>query len=192
MTHLDPSDRAPSTTSPAGTGPDVSPTPRTSEPHLSPEERAAARARRRRTRRLRWIAAGVAWVVVVVVVLSLVTASIIHFSRVAHPVQHFADPLTLNSGGWPTRNGCSFHDGAYHVVPLGTRFGEVCFSPAGGYRDFDLHVTARLDSGPADAGYGLAFRAVDGGDFYAFEVSAAGLARLVIAGRGTVNPLSPE
>jgi hypothetical protein len=119
------------------------------------------------------------------------TAIIWHYSLIPHGVQNFTDPLTLNSEGWPSRGACTFHDGAYHIAPINNGDGVTCFSPAGGYSDFDLQVTAQVVSGSPDVGYGLAFRGVDSGDEYIFEVTTAGAARVDLVSVGTITPLSP-
>lgn len=172
-------------------GSSSSPSPRTNWTRLSPEERAAARARRRRRRRLTWIGLGVAWVAAVVAAVLIYTNTIGHFSLISQGVQHFTDPLISNARGWPNRDACTFHDGAYHIAPVNNGEGVTCFSPAGGYTNFDLHVTAQVVSGSPDAGYGLAFRAADGGDEYEFEVTTNGLARMDVVILARITPLSP-
>jgi hypothetical protein len=160
-------------------------------PQLTHAERVAARARRRLRRRLTWAGGILAWLAVVVVAVLIYTTSLGSVSRIAHGIPNFTDPLTSNANGWPNHGACTFHDDAYHIVPINLSEGVTCYSPAGGYQDLDLRVTAELVSGPLDGFYGLAFRAIDGGDTYVFAVSGDGYAAVDINMTGTISQLSP-
>ena len=191
MNPLDSGDKPPSGTTPASGEGFASSAPSATRWRLSSEERAAARARRRRRRRLTWIGLGVAWVAAVVAAVLVYTNTIGHFSLISQGVQHFTDPLSSNARGWPNRDACTFHDGAYHIAPVNNGEGVTCFSPAGGYTNFDLHVIAQVVSGSPDAGYGLAFRAADSEPEYILEVTAAGQTRMDVVILGSITPLSP-
>jgi hypothetical protein len=199
MNPLDSGDKLPSAATSAS-GEDVaSGAPSATTWRLSPEERAAARTRRRRRRRLTWIGLGVAWVAAVVAVLAIFMVTLGHFSLLSHGVQHFTDPLANDAQGWPNQGACTFHDGAYHFAPVNNGEGVTCFSPAGGYANFDLRVTAQVVSGSPDAGYGLVFRGADGGneyiadggDQYIFAVTTSGLAQMDVVIHARISPLSP-
>lgn len=156
------------------------------------EAKRVARARRRRNERLKvagmitgWLAA----VVLLCVVLDLVVVNNAGLKNASPSGAEYSDSLSSDPGGWPHAQGCTFHDNAYHVAPLGTKFSVFCLSPAGGFGDFDASVRAELTQGSPDGTYGLIFH-VSGPDAYAFVMTANGAAAFYDLSTGAIHPLA--
>lgn len=159
-----------------------------------PESRAATRATRARRRRWRHrlgcFGLSAAWIIAVIAAFAIILLTIGHYSLFSQTAHTFDDPLTQVSQGWTNSGACTFHDGAYHIAPPGSRFGVTCLAPAGDYKDFTLSVTAQLGAGITGAGYGVTFHYQDGSG-YVFAIRADGHADLRLLSTGSITPLSP-
>lgn len=163
--------------------------PVSDEPRLAPEERRARRAQRRRRRRLIAVGAVVGGLVVLAAGVGGIALLISGESGLGHSgTQAYSASLSGSADGWANDDVCGFRQGAYHVAPLPTKFAVTCIAPAGAYRDFDASVTAAVASGTPEQPYGLAFRTVDLGNGYVFEITDGGTAQAVVIKNSVVGP----
>lgn len=185
------SERTASNTSGVGPGS----IPRRVELPTDPASRDEQRRRRRRKRRLTAALWVLGWIGAVIVVCALAIFVVQGLERgqglgQSGPQSYSAD-LHTEALSWPNANGCALHDGAYHVAPLGTSNGIVCFAPTGSYQNFDLQVTARVDAGTTHGVYGLVFRSPDSGDGYVFVLDDTGRSAVLgTVSLGSVSALS--
>ena len=80
------------------------------------------------------------------------------------------DPLTSNTNGWPDDSGrCFFKADGYHIAQ-----GTICYAPVGEVNDISITVQAKQVSGSVTGSYGIVFRRVSTGNYYAFEIDGQG------------------
>ena len=79
----------------------------------------------------------------------------------------FQDALTSDNGGWTTQAPyCQYANGGYQISDA------ICYAPAGIIGDASISVQARQIQGTADHSFGLDFRRVSKGNYYAFEIDS--------------------
>jgi hypothetical protein len=106
----------------------------------------------------------------VVVVLALAGGGLVVLSSRGNSAVLFSDPLTTDTGHWPTNSSCTFQPDGYHIVD-----GYICYADSGTYGNVTISVQTRQVTGAgADAYSGIALRRVSAGNLYTFGITSSG------------------
>lgn len=97
----------------------------------------------------------------------------------------FQDPLTSNANGWSNDSYCHFSSDGYHVT------NRICYAPAGTFTDFALSVQTTQVSGINREFYGVVFRRVSTGNYYAFQIDSNGKWRVIKVANNHGSELVP-
>ncbi|MBU0491139.1 MAG: DUF1080 domain-containing protein [Chloroflexi bacterium] len=93
--------------------------------------------------------------------------------RVGPPGVAFYEDFATNQNEWTESEVIFVQDGEYHIYD--TSSGRIVWnSKAGVYKDFTMEAKIRKVEGPDNIAYGMAFRLLDGDNYYSFAISGDG------------------